>query len=101
MACLTVKPGTGCLRQPMCCSLRPTRVSPDVVTLVDDAVDYRAGLDRCWELALLAQQKLLSELPALRAAAARDVRSSLVLRNSEEFFTVALEQVSDPGFVVH
>jgi len=75
----------------MCCSLPPARVAPDVVALGVDAADDGLGLDRGGHRVLRAQLKLLSELPALRAAASRNSFSSFVGRHSEKFLVAALE----------
>lgn len=87
--------------QPMCWSLRPTDVAPDVVPLVHDATDYGIGLDGCGHWILRAKLERLTELPSLRAAAPRNIPAGFVARYGEEFLSVALEQVSGSCIVLH
>ena len=91
----------GCRCQPVCCSLRPARVAPDVEALGIHAADDGLRLDRSGHRVVRAQLELLSQQPARRAAAPRNICSGFVGRDGEEFLTVTLEYVSSSGIALH
>src|SRR4026208_1255222 len=64
--------------QPVCCSLRPARVAPDVVALGIPAADDGLRLDGSGYRIVRAQLELLSQEPAPRAAAPRNIYSGFV-----------------------
>jgi hypothetical protein len=93
--------GRCCRSQPVSRSLRPARVTPDVVALSRDAADDRLGVDGSGQRVLRAQLKLLSEEPAIRAAAPRNSASGFVVRNSEKILVAALEEVGGSHIALH
>jgi hypothetical protein len=58
-------------------------------------------MDRRGHRILRAQLERLSELPSLRAAAPRNIRSRFVRRYGKELLSVALKQVSRSYIVFH
>jgi hypothetical protein len=85
----------------VCCSLRPARVTPDVVALRCDAADDRFRLEGSGQRILCAQLKLSSEEPAIRAAAPRNSSSGFVVRNREKILVAALEEVRGSHIAMH
>src|SRR5436190_24210083 len=76
--------------QPAALGRKQTR-APDVVALVDDAAQNGLGTDRGWHRALPTELKLLSQQPALRAAAPRNIGAGFVWRHRKELLVTTLE----------
>lgn len=65
--------------------------APDVVALGSDASKKRLSADRGWAWLLHAELEFLSQCPAVRAAAPRNICARLVGRYSEKLLIATLE----------